>query len=79
MAPSKIKDIRLEVKDLQEEVNLNTIEDPKITYVSGLLKDDLNNEIVDLLHKFKGCFAWDYKDMPGLSKSLVEHCLIIKL
>lgn len=45
MAAPKIEDIRLHVKDLMIKVNLNTIEHLKITYVRGLLNNDLKNEI----------------------------------
>ena len=61
-----------------EEVNLDTVEEPMITYISSLLPSDLKEGIIAILHEFKGCFAWNYEDMPRLDRSLVEHCLPIK-
>lgn len=69
----------MQVKWPLVEVNLNTVEDLKITYVSGLLKDNLGNDIVDLHYEFNDCFTWIYKDMLGLRRSLVEYRLPIKL
>jgi hypothetical protein len=31
-----------------------------------------------LLKEFADCFAWDYTEMPGLSRDIVEHTLPIK-
>jgi hypothetical protein len=31
-----------------------------------------------MLKEFMDCFAWDYTEMPGLSRELVEHVLPIK-
>jgi hypothetical protein len=28
--------------------------------------------------EYKDCFAWDYSEMPGLDRSIVEHRLPIK-
>jgi hypothetical protein len=30
------------------------------------------------LKEYKDCFAWEYYEMPGLDRSIVEHCLPIK-
>ncbi|CAL8992964.1 unnamed protein product [Prunus brigantina] len=43
-----------------------------------LLDPGLAAEIIGLLHEYKDCFAWDYHEMPGLPRSLVEHELKIK-
>ena len=40
-APPKFKDAVPEVTDPMEEVNLGTLEEPRITYVSSLLQDNL--------------------------------------
>jgi hypothetical protein len=31
-----------------------------------------------LLKEYKDCFAWEYYEMPGLDRSIVEHRLPIK-
>ena len=35
-------------------------------------------ELVDLVKEFRDCFAWEYYEMPGLHRSIVEHWLPIK-
>lgn len=34
--------------------------------------------IVALLTLYKDCFAWDYSEMPGLDRDLIEHYFPIK-
>nr|AAK52152.1 putative gag-pol polyprotein [Oryza sativa Japonica Group] len=36
-------------------------------------------KLIELLKEFRDCFAWEYYEMPGLSRSIVEHRLPIKL
>ena len=62
-----------------EEVNLVIVEQPMITYISSLLPFDLKKEINAILQEFKDCFAWNYDEMPGSDRSLVERRLPIKL
>ena len=61
-----------------EEVNLGTIEEQKITYISFILPPNLKENITSILHEFKDCFAWNYDEISGLDRSLVEHCLPIR-
>ena len=61
-----------------EEVNLDTVEEPMITYISSLLPSDLKEWIIAILWEFKDLFSWNYEEMPGSDRSLVEHCLPIK-
>ena len=63
----------MESQDPLEEINLRTKENQKPTYVSKLLDVGLQGEIISLLHEFKDCFAWEYENMLGLSRELVEH------
>ena len=51
-APPKFKDSVPEVTDPMEEVNLGTLEEPRITYVSSLLQDDLKRQIIEVLKEF---------------------------
>ena len=39
---------------------------------------EYKQELVDLLKEFKDYFAWEYYEMPGLDRSIVEHRLPIK-
>ena len=68
---------KMESQDPFEEINLGTGENQKPTYVSKLLDVGLQEKIISLLHEFKDYFAWEYEDMHGLSRELVEHRLPI--
>jgi hypothetical protein len=52
---------------------------PPPTYVSACLTPGQEDEICKLLKAYMCCFAWDYTEMLGLSKELVEHQLPIKV
>lgn len=78
MAPSQMDDGAHEVQDPLEEVDLGSQGDPRIAYISALLSGEFKQKLIYLLKEFKDCFAWDYDDMPGLDRSLVEHRLPIK-
>ena len=77
-APPKFEDMQPQVHDPMEKVNLDTMEDPRITYISSSLPSDLKEGIIAKLQEFKDCFVWNYDEMQGLDRSLVEHCLLIK-
>ena len=77
-APPKFEDTQPQVHDSMEEVNLDTVEEPRITYIGSLLPFDLKEGIIIILEKFKYYFAWNYDEMPRLNRSLVEHLLPIK-
>ena len=46
-------------------------------YVSDKLGTEYKQELINLLKEYRG-FAWEYYEMPGLSRSIVEHRLPIK-
>lgn len=56
----KTEDTLVETQDLLEEVNWGIDEEPKITYVSGLLLDKLKLKLKELLREFKHCFIQKY-------------------
>ena len=56
-APYKFEDTQPQVHDPMKEVNLNTVEEPRITYISSLLPSDLKEEIIAILQEFKECFG----------------------
>ncbi|CAL9012200.1 unnamed protein product, partial [Prunus brigantina] len=39
------------------------------------MEPELRAKMEELLREFKDCFAWDYTEMPGLSRDLVEYRL----
>ena len=76
--PPKLKNTQPQIHHPMEEVNLDTVEKSMKTYIISLLPSDLKKGIIAILQEFKDCFAWNYGEMPGLDKSLVEHLLHIK-
>ena len=64
--------------DELEEIDIGSEDRPRATYVSAKLDPEYKQELVDLLKEFKDYFAWEYYEMPGLDRSIVEHRLPIK-
>ena len=54
-----------------EEIDIGFGDRPRPTYISAKLDPKYKQELVDLLKKFKDCFAWEYYEMPGLDRSIV--------
>ena len=77
-APIQMDDLKAEVQDPLIEVNLETEEERRVTYISSHLTQEQFNEMLAVLKRFKDCFAWDYTKLPGLDRTLVEHRLPIK-
>jgi hypothetical protein len=50
---------------------------PRPTYVSARLTPGQKDETCEFLMAYTCCFSWDYIEMPGLSRELVEHQLPI--
>jgi hypothetical protein len=64
--------------DKLEEVDIGNGDKPRPTFISANLESDFREELIKLLKIYKDCFAWDYSEMPGLDRSIVEHRLPIK-
>jgi DNA modification methylase len=64
--------------DKLEEVDIGNGDKPRPTFISASLQPDFREELIKLLKEYKDCFAWDYSEMPGLDRSIVEHRLPIK-
>jgi hypothetical protein len=47
-------------------------------YVSAKLDPEYKQELINLLKEYRDCFAWEYYEMSGLSRSIIEHRLPIK-
>jgi hypothetical protein len=47
-------------------------------FISANLDSRFGKELIKLLKEYKDCFTWDYLEMPGLDRSIVEHRLPIK-
>src|ERR1051325_6365364 len=70
--------VKMLAQDPLEEVNLGDDNTKRVTYISAKLSPSLKQEVIEVLKKNKDCFAWDYDEMPGLKRELVEHRLPIK-
>ena len=70
--------IKMLAQDPLEEINLGEGSENRPTYISAKIDPELRLEVIQLLKEFKDCFAWDYDEMPGLDRGLVELQLPIK-
>ncbi|MGZ7848033.1 hypothetical protein ACXVWQ_10740, partial [Haemophilus sp. SZY H57] len=59
------------------QINLGSVECPKFISISSCLNNNLKVSLEQLLLEYKDIFAWDYTEMPGLDRKLVEHKLPI--
>ena len=50
---------------------------PWPTFVNAKLSVDYKDDLIRLLKEYVDCFAWEYSEMPSLSRHLVEHQLPI--
>ena len=64
--------------DELEEIDIGPGDRPRSTYISAKLDPKYKQELIDLLKGFKDCFAWEYYEMPGLDRSIIEHWLPFK-
>jgi hypothetical protein len=64
--------------DNLEEVDLGDGVVRRPTYISVDLTPERKKEMCQLLKEYTCCFMWDYTEMPGISRELVEHWLPIK-
>lgn len=64
--------------DELEQVDIGDGSKPRPTFVSTRLDPECKHQLVELLREFKDCFAWEYYEIPGLYRSIVEHRLPIK-
>jgi hypothetical protein len=64
--------------DELEEVDIGPGDKPQPTFISKKLKPELREAMIILLREYTDCFAWDYTEMPGLDRSIVEHRLPLK-
>jgi hypothetical protein len=64
--------------DELEEVDIGPGDKPRPTFVSKKLDPSLRKPMIALLKEYSDCFAWDYTEMPGLDRSIIEHRLPLK-
>jgi len=61
-----------------EEIDLGGGSIKRPTYISSKIGLEFKVQIVALLKKYKDCFTWDYNEMLGLSRNVVELKLPIR-
>ena len=64
--------------NLLEEIDIGDGDRPRPTFISANLDPEYKQELKSLLREYKDCFAWEYYEMSGLDRSIVEHRLPIK-
>jgi hypothetical protein len=64
--------------DPLEEIDIGDGKTPRPTFINKTLETDSRSEMIGLLKEYSDCFAWNYTEMPGLSREIVEHQLPIK-
>ncbi|PNX65520.1 hypothetical protein L195_g054579 [Trifolium pratense] len=69
---------RMQAQDPLQEIDIGDGSIKRPTYISVNIDPSLRDKMVELLKKYKDCFAWDYSEMPGLSRNLVEHRLPLR-
>jgi hypothetical protein len=61
-----------------KEIDIGPGDKPRPTFVSKRLQSCLRVLMMALLKEYADCFTWDYTEMPGLDRCIVEHRLPLK-
>jgi hypothetical protein len=61
-----------------EEVDIGPGDKPRPIFISKRLDPSLREPMIALLREYRDCFMWDYTEMPGLDRSIVEDRLLLK-
>jgi hypothetical protein len=64
--------------DELEGVDIGPGDKPQPTFVSKKLDPSLREPMIALLKEYSDCFTWDYMEIPGLDRSIIEHRLPLK-
>jgi hypothetical protein len=59
--------------DSLEEIDIGDGSTPRLTFTNKNTSLEHKDAIIKLLRNYIDCFAWNYREMPGLSRDLVEH------
>jgi hypothetical protein len=60
-----------------DEVDIGDGKIQRPTFINANLSVEEKGKILELLRGSVDCFAWNYMEMPGLGRDLVEHRLPI--
>jgi hypothetical protein len=61
-----------------KEIDIVYGKSPRSTFVNKTLETDPRDEMISLLKEYSDCFAWNYTEMPGLSREIVEGFQCVK-
>jgi hypothetical protein len=64
--------------DELKEIDIGPGDKPRPMFVSKKLRPCLRELMIASLKEYAYCFAWDYTEMPGLDRRIVEHRLPLK-
>jgi hypothetical protein len=64
--------------DPLEEIDIGDGITPRPTFVNKNMSLEHKDAVIKLLRNYMDCFTWDYREMSGLNRELVEHRLPIK-
>jgi hypothetical protein len=64
--------------DPSEQVDIGDGFVPRPTFINQNLEADYKFELIALIKEYVDYFAWNYTEISGLSRELVEHRLPIK-
>ena len=64
--------------DPLEQIDIGDGSVPRLTFINQNLEANYKSKLIALLKEYIDCFAWNYAEMPGLSRDLVEHRLPIR-
>jgi hypothetical protein len=64
--------------DELEEVDIGPGDKSRPTFISKKLDPSLRESMIALLKEYSDCSAWDYTEMPGLGRSIVEYWIPLK-
>jgi hypothetical protein len=59
--------------DPLEEIDIGDGITPRPTFVNKNMSLEHKDAIIKLLKDYVYCFSWNYREMTGLSRELVEH------
>jgi hypothetical protein len=69
---------KMQAQDPLQEIDIGNGSLKRPTYISTNIDPSQKVKLVELLKEYKDCFAWDYSEMPGLSRNQVEHRLPLR-
>jgi hypothetical protein len=64
--------------DELEKIDIGPGDKPRPTFINKKLSPELREPMIGLLKEYADCFVWDYTEMPGLDRSIIEHRLPLK-